>query len=149
MARKAIALICLILTCAGMSLGMRESSTARLASVTTLEKQEDQLWAAAFSDAHFSSITDAQPRVTCENTAVPEPLATPEPLLADGKPGARIVISFIIGTDGQVHSPLILQSSDDIHDSILLTAVRSWKFRPATCNGAPAESDGTVEFSRR
>jgi TonB family protein len=149
MVLKAIGVICLVLSCSSAAVGMRESSTARLATMTTLEKQADLLWAAAFRDAGFSSITDAQPRVTCENTAVPEPLATPEPLLADGKPGARIVISFIIGTDGQVHSPLILQSSDEIHDSILLTAVRSWKFRPATCNGAPAESDGTVEFSRR
>ncbi len=149
MALKAIGVICLVLSCASMALGMHESSTTRLASVTTLEKQEDQLWAAAFRDARFSSITDAQPRVTCENTAVPEPLATPEPLLADGESGARIVISFIIGIDGQVHSPLILQTSDEVHDSILLTAVRSWKFRPATCNGMPAESDGTVEFSRR
>lgn len=148
MAFKPIGVLCLVVSCACLSSAMRDYS-ARIRLVTGLAQEENQLWADAFRDARFSSITNAQPRVTCENTAAPEPLATPEPLLADGKPGGRIVISFIIGTDGRVHSPLILQTSDEIHDAIVLTAVRSWKFRPATCNGVPAESDGTVEFSRR
>ncbi len=149
MALKSISVLLLLLGCAVPSDGMSEHASTRLGSISTLDKQEDHLQAATLRGPRFSSITNAAPRVTCENTAAPEPLATPAPLLSDVKDGARIVISFIIGTDGQVHSPLILRSSDDARDSTILSAVRSWKFRPATCNGVPAESDGTVEFSRR
>jgi TonB family protein len=149
MAFKSISALLLLLVFAIASFGMSESAVTRLGSMSALDKQENDVWASTFRDARFSSITNTEPRTTCENTAAPEPLATPAPLLANGKDGARIVISFIIGTDGQVHSPLILRSSDDARDSTVLSAVRSWKFRPATCNGVPAESDGTVEFSRR
>ena len=149
MALKSIGVLLLLLGCAVASDGMSEHTAALIGSRSNLDKQENQLRAATLRGTRFSSITNAAPRVTCENTAAPEPLATPAPLLSDGREGARIVISFIIGTDGQVHSPLILRSSDDARDSTILSAVRSWKFRPATCNGVPAESDGTVEFSRR
>jgi TonB family protein len=149
MTLKVIVSLPLVLGCAIVAFATPETSATRLESTSSLQQQENKLWASIFRDAHFSAITSAAPRVTCENTAAPEALATPQPLLVDGKPGAKIVISFIIGTDGQVHSPLILKSSDEARDATVLSAVRSWKFRPATCNGIPAESDGTVEFSRR
>ncbi len=112
-------------------------------------RQENKLWSALVQDSHFSALTNTASRATCERTADPEALATPQPLLSDGKPQTKIIVNFIIGTDGHVHSPLILKSTDDARDSMVLATIRSWKFRPATCNGVPAEADGTVEFSRR
>ena len=50
-------------------------------------------------------------RNACEATRPPEALATPSPLLDSPKKNAKIKVSFIIGTDGRVHSPFILESA--------------------------------------
>ena len=138
----------MLLACANVAFAAQNERLAWNPSVF-YSQQENKLWDSLVHDSHFSALTNTAFRATCEQTAAPEALATPRPLLSDGKPKAKIVVNFIIGTDGHVHSPLILQSTDDSRDSIVLNAIRSWKFRPATCNGVPAEADGTVEFSRR
>jgi TonB family protein len=61
----------------------------------------------------------------------------------------RIKVSFIIGTDGKVHSPLVLESVGQTEDRTVLKAVRSWRYRPGMCNGVPTETEGKVEFSSR
>jgi TonB family protein len=63
--------------------------------------------------------------------------------------GAKVKVSFIIGADGRVHSPLILESGGPTGDRNVLQTVRAWRYRPATCNGVPTESEGKIEFSRR
>jgi len=62
---------------------------------------------------------------------------------------AKVKVSFIIGTDGRVHSPLILESAGATGDRSVLRTVRAWKYRPATCNGVPTETEGKIEFSTR
>jgi TonB family protein len=62
---------------------------------------------------------------------------------------AKVKVSFIIGTDGRVHSPLILESAGATGDRNVLRTVRTWKYRPATCNGVPTEAEGKIEFSSR
>jgi TonB family protein len=62
--------------------------------------------------------------------------------------GTKVKVSFIIGTDGRVHSPLILESAG-AGDRTVLRTVRTWKYRPATCNGVPTETEGKIEFSSR
>jgi TonB family protein len=79
----------------------------------------------------------------------PEALATPTPLLDSSVSGGTIRVSFIIGTDGRVHSPLMLESGGSAEDRIVLDAVRSWRFRPATCNGVPTETEARIGFSSR
>jgi len=82
-------------------------------------------------------------------TTPPEPLATPDPLLDVGDANAHITVSFIIGVDGRTHSPLILESAGSAPDRVVLRMVRSWRFRPATCNGVPTDFEGKIQFSRR
>jgi outer membrane biosynthesis protein TonB len=48
-----------------------------------------------------------------------------------------------------VHSPLILESAGLQGDRHVLQTVRSWRYRPATCNGVPTETEGKIEFSSR
>jgi TonB family protein len=84
----------------------------------------------------------------CESLAVPEALATPSPLF-NGTDEVRVTLSFIVGTDGQVHSPLILEGINDEVDREVLEVVRSWRYRPALCNGAPTETEAKIEFSIR
>ena len=61
----------------------------------------------------------------------------------------RVRVSFIIGTDGHVHSPLILESAGIARDRRVLQTVRTWRYRPATCNGVPTETEGKIEFYNR
>lgn len=86
---------------------------------------------------------------SCEATQPPEALATPNPLLEPPDNSAKIKVSFIIGTDGRVHSPLILESAGALEDRTVLDVVRSWRYRPAMCNGVPTEAEAKVEFSSR
>ena len=87
--------------------------------------------------------------MTCEASEPPEPLATPNPLLNIAEPSTRVSVSFIIGTDGRVHSPFILESAGPAEDRTILDAVRSWRYRPGMCNGAATESEAKIEFSSR
>jgi len=57
-------------------------------------------------------------------------------------PGARGeafagVIEIVIGPDGKVESSRILESVYPLYDSLLISAARTWQFRPATRDGAP------------
>jgi TonB family protein len=87
-------------------------------------------------------------RLHCEANEPPEELATPDPLFSAGSFG-KVKVSFIIGADGRVHSPLILESAGPLRDRSVLQTVRHWRYRPATCNGVPTEAEGKIEFSQR
>jgi TonB family protein len=89
----------------------------------------------------------AEARPSCEASRPPQALATPDPLLPDSDAGAKVAISFIIGTDGRVHAPVILESSGSAEAQGVLEAVLGWRYRPATCNASPTETEGRVEFS--
>jgi len=84
---------------------------------------------------------------SCEVSRPPEALATPDPLLDATDAGDKVAVSFIIGADGQVHSPVILESAGSREDRTVLNALKSWRYRPAMCNAAPFESESRVEFS--
>jgi TonB family protein len=98
--------------------------------------------------AAFGNPLQAQPG-RCERLESAEPLATPDPLLGREVSKARIAVSFIIGADGRVYSPVILEGAGDEEDRSVLDAVLSWRYRPATCNAAPTAIESKVEFSSR
>jgi TonB family protein len=113
----------------------------------TLAVREHKVWAIPARETEFASIGHTL-RSACEATRPPEALATPSPLL--DSPGAvQVKVSFIIGRDGRVHSPLILRSAGPAGDHVVLETVRSWRFRPATCNGVPTEVEARIGFSGR
>lgn len=56
-------------------------------------------------------------------------------------------MSFVIGIDGRVHSPVILESAGAAEDVRVLQALRLWRYRPGTCNAAPKEMESRIEFS--
>lgn len=97
--------------------------------------------------AQFVDVPHVSARAICQDAQPPEALTTPGPLFVATAYGRRVKVSFIIGTDGRVHSPLILESAGLSGDRDVLQVVRSWRYRPATCNGVPTEIEGKVEFS--
>jgi TonB family protein len=124
-----------------------ENPPVRGSEVPALAEREGKLGAIAVRDSNFSPMARAAARSSCEAVQLPEALATPNPLLDSPGWGSAVTVSFIIGTDGRVHSPLILEGFGVNQDRIVLDAVRSWRFRPATCNGVPTEAEGKIAFS--
>jgi hypothetical protein len=113
----------------------------------SLAAREGQIWGSALRDSSFAAMLHANSGITCEASEPPEPLATPNPLLSIIDPDTRVSVSFIIGTDGRVHSPLILESAGPAEDRTILDTVRSWRYRPGMCNGAATDSEAKIEFS--
>jgi TonB family protein len=116
-------------------------------SVST--ERERQVWKTPARAAEFSDVPHVSARARCEDTRPPQALTTPDPLLLPFAAVQKVKVSFIVGSDGRVHSPLILQSAGPVGDRNVLRTVRTWRYRPATCNGVPTEAEGKIEFSRR
>ncbi|MGC1537079.1 MAG: TonB family protein [Candidatus Sulfotelmatobacter sp.] len=114
-----------------------------------LTEREHQVFKTPTRAAEFSNIPHTSARSRCEDTQPPQALTTPDPLLAPVDAGLKVKVSFIIGADGRVRSPLILQRAGPAGDRNVLQTVRGWRYRPATCNGVPTEAEGKIEFSRR
>ena len=115
----------------------------------TLSEREHKLWRTPVRASEYSDVPHVSARARCEDTHPPEALTTPDPLIVPVVAGTRVKVSFIIGADGRVHSPLILQSGGPVGDRNVLHTVGTWRYRPATCNGVPTEAEGKIEFSRR
>jgi hypothetical protein len=127
-------------------------STARLRvseGPHSLDTREYWLSTSAVHDSKFAPVPHATARPSCEATQPPQALATPNPMLDQTYLNARITVSFIVGADVRVNSPLILESGGSREDRTVLDAVRSWRYRPALCNGVPTEAEGKIEFSSR
>jgi len=116
---------------------------------STVERRESQVSRTLTRASQFVDVPHLSLRAACEQIQPPEALTTPDPLFSSASHGRKIKVSFIIGTDGRVHSPLILESAGIAGDRHVLQTVRAWRYRPATCNGVPTETEGKIEFSSR
>jgi len=102
--------------------------------------------------AHISEFSPVSPALAlprCGNVRPPEALLTPDPLLHVEDDELNVRVSFIVGTDGHVHSAFVLESGGVNEDKTVLRAIRFWRYRPALCNGVPTDSEARVRFSIR
>jgi TonB family protein len=99
--------------------------------------------------SEFSPMSEPLALPVCGSVRPPEALLTPDPLLHVQDDALRVRVSFIVGSDGHVHSPFILDSGGPEEDQIVLRAIRFWRYRPALCNGVPTDSEARVRFSLR
>jgi len=125
------------------------SASTKNAHPTILEQHQAQVSRSLRRAAQYADVPHISSRPSCAAVQPPEALTTPDPLFTTASAGRRVKVSFIIGTDGRVHSPLILESAGIAGDRRVLQTVRTWRYRPATCNGVPTETEGKVEFSSR
>jgi len=114
-----------------------------------LEDREHQVSRTFRRSSQYVDVPHISSRPTCAIVQPPEALTTPDPPLTSTFDLRKVKVSFIIGTDGRVHSPLILESAGIAGDRRVLQAVRTWRYRPATCNGVPTETEGKIVFSSR
>ena len=137
--------ICLMVPAVGVAV----STPAPRVSSSTIEQRESQVSKTLARASQFVDVAHVSSRPSCEDVKPPEALTTPDPLLPPAAHGQKVKVSFIIGSDGRVHSPLILESAGLAGDRDVLQTVRTWRYRPATCNGVPTETEGKIEFSGR
>jgi hypothetical protein len=94
--------------------------------------------------AHFLPIKDTG--TSCAAFSPPQPISERAPVGLDRDAQARV--DFVVTRDGEVSSIIVLQlSSGDERD--LIGALMGWRFRPAMCDGAPAESEAHLELQSR
>ena len=115
---------------------------------TNLDVRERRVWKSLARSSEFADVPHLS-YSRCEEIHPPQALATPDPFLTPNDRSRKVKVSFIIGTDGRVHAPLILESAGPRGDRSVLQTVRTWRYRPGTCNGVPTETEGKVEFSAR
>ena len=125
------------------------SATAPSTRSTTIKDRERKAWKTLTRASQFSDVPHISGRPQCENVRPPQELTTPDPIMSAPGPDGKVKVSFIVGVDGRVHSPLILESAGPRRDRSVLQAVRMWRYRPAMCNGVPTETEGKIEFSAR
>jgi TonB family protein len=104
------------------------------------------------ASAHVAELTPTMPTLalpTCESVQPPEALLTPDPPLPREPDALLVRVSFIIGSDGRVHSAFVLYSGGAEEDAAVLRAVHGWRYRPALCNGVPTDSEVRVRFGIR
>jgi TonB family protein len=110
------------------------------------DSPENHAWFSALRQSEFSPIPHPTAIASCELSDPPEALATPDPLVEFSSPESKITVSFIVGTDGRVHSLYILDGDTPIEDGTVIKAVRSWRYRPAKCNGVPIDAEARIQF---
>ncbi|MGC1786278.1 MAG: TonB family protein [Terriglobales bacterium] len=113
-----------------------------------LSQAEESLRRVSAHISQFASVSEPLALPKCGHVRQPEALLTPDPVL-QAEDDLRVRVSFIVGVDGRVHSAFILDSGGPSEDQVVLSAVRTWRYRPALCNGVPTDSEALVRFSIR
>ncbi len=62
------------------------------------------------------------------------------------EPEKPIVIDFIVGRDGAVEKPVIIEGADASLSVNVLDVISGWRYRPALCDGLPIEAEGRIEL---
>lgn len=96
--------------------------------------------------SEFNPVSEPLALPRCGNVRPPEALLTPDPLLQTEEDEALVRVSFIVGSDGHVHSAFVLNGAGPDEDAAVLRAVRQWRYRPALCNGVPTDAEARVRF---
>ena len=139
----------LLLIAVSASASVPQKRNLRVSTGVSVDHYDGVLRKTPLRSAEFADVPHTSARSQCEATRPPEALTTPNPILDQTDPDMKIKVSFIVGTDGRVHSPLILESAGTTEDHAILNTVRAWRYRPAMCNGVPTETEGKIEFSSR
>jgi outer membrane biosynthesis protein TonB len=94
-----------------------------------------------FEEGRIYSTADAQ--VTLPRNVYPK--LPPEPPGLDRT--TRTVVELTIDTDGLVERVRLLSPPRDVHEFMLLSAAKAWRFDPATLGGRPVRFRHTLVIS--
>ncbi len=111
-----------------------------------LKESERHLGRVPAHISEFNPVSEPLALPRCGNVRPPEALLTPDPLLPGEDSDVPVRVSFIVGSDGHVHSAFVLNGAGPGEDEAVLRAVRQWRYRPALCNGVPTDAEARVRF---
>jgi TonB family protein len=103
-------------------------------------------------DALFARPDGARETANCpDSPKLPKVIYQPDPAFPIGEepPKRPVVLRLTVGLDGRPQDIEVAESVNKAFDSYAVSAVRRWKFEPATCRGLPVEIPIEVEFSFR
>ena len=93
-----------------------------------------------------AAVGQYRPVQTCEMMSLPETMNSPHPIMGSNR---GVVVDFIVGYDGRVYSPFVLEATDQASANEAMRVIKTWRFRPATCNKIPIDVEGKVTFFTR
>lgn len=104
-------------------------------------------------DSLFSVPTDSIETGRCDGMKPPKAVFTPEPEFPEkarhDREQATVLLCVNVGADGKVPQVKALSNTGNGFERNAEAAVRTWKFKPATCNGRPVGTEMTVEVAFR
>jgi TonB family protein len=98
---------------------------------------------------NFSPLEEADVKMQCASSQAPRAVYLPHATFAEIPDDAKVVINLIIGSDGEVYSPFVVNGVGSPLDRKLVETVRHWHYRPALCNGVPTDAEVKIELSSR
>ena len=149
MVRTLPSLLLLLLMSASLAWPSAPMSQRVNAQPTPLSHLERSLLRVPAHISEFTPVSEPLALPKCGLVRPPEALLTPDPLLPTEDDPVLVRVSFIVGSDGHVHSAFVLTGARTDEDEAVLRAVRQWRYRPALCNGVPTDSEARVRFSIR
>jgi TonB family protein len=89
-----------------------------------------------------------QPCISHVQKPVQAPFDIPDGFWEDHSEG-QVVLQVVVGTDGRVSSPRVLQSSGPDFSDIAIRSVMKWQYRPVICKGETSvDLTVTVNFRK-
>jgi TonB family protein len=98
---------------------------------------------------NFAPLEEADVRMQCASAQPPRALNLSHAALVAIPDNAKILVNLIIGTDGEVYSPFVVNGVGSSLDRKVVETVRRWHYRPALCNGVPTDAEVKIELSSR
>jgi TonB family protein len=90
---------------------------------------------------------------SCDHMQPPQPVYTPEPPLSDkatrDHTRETVLVYTLIAKDGTIADAQVVHPTGDGLDARAEEAVRTWKFKPATCSERPIAIEMMVEVEFR
>jgi TonB family protein len=119
--------------------------------VVPIDVSDIHIAPATLSEELFRPPENAIEVESCANKRYPEAIQTPEPSFPeraskDSKQG-MVVLSIIVAKDGTVALTRSLTPDDYGFSESAERTVRTWRFKPATCDGRPIATEMNVEIS--
>ena len=112
---------------------------------------EDALVAHASYVVEATSIEDSDKIYSRSDASVTPPRQVYPALPADPAPGTRredlTVLDLVVAADGQVEHVRMRTSPRDVHEFMLVSAAKAWRFEPATVDGRPVRFRHSVAIT--
>ena len=105
---------------------------------SAVSEQQSAAWKEA---VRFAPVRGRQN--SCAIYTPPQAISRRAPL--DVADGVSATLNFVVTQHGEVNDVVLLDFAG-ISDQAVAKAVAGWRFRPATCDGVPTDSEATLQL---